>query len=79
MIGPAGFMAGPKPQRAEPDPDQFRVGDVWENSRGTPHRVIRVERGIAHMVNEKTGRTHNRAWDDIGWKSGRPWVRLSCG
>lgn len=66
-------------ETTEPDADCFRVGDVWENSLGTPHRVVRVEKGIAHMVNEKTGRTANRAWDDIGAHSGRCWVRITSG
>ncbi|VVE18454.1 MULTISPECIES: hypothetical protein [Pandoraea] len=60
----------------EPDAAQFRVGDVWENSRGVRHRVVRVEKRVAHLVNEKTGRTANRAWDDTGWKSGRIWARV---
>ncbi|MFY2597286.1 hypothetical protein ACOTHJ_16025 [Achromobacter xylosoxidans] len=65
---------------SEPPADQFRPGDVWNNSRGTPHRVDTVvRRGRAHMTNLKTMRTVNRAWDDIGWKSGKPWVRVSCG
>lgn len=77
-IGPAGALAAPVDKPSPPDADQFRAGDVWENSRGTRHRVLRVERRVAHLVNEKTGRTCSRAWDDLGWKSGRLWVRLSC-
>lgn len=65
--------------RQEPPADCFRVGDTWENSRGTRHQVLKVERGVAHMINERTQRTYNRPWDDLGWKSGRPWVRISCG
>ena len=78
-IGPAGALAAPSSFQAEPDADELRAGDVWENSQGTRHRVLRVERRVAHLVNEKTGRTCNRAWDDLGWKSGRLWVRVSCG
>ncbi len=66
-------------QTTVPDADQFRPGDVWNNSRGTPHRVLRIERRVAYMVNEVSGRTYSRPWDDLGWKSGRPWVRVSCG
>lgn len=67
------------PVNREPDANQFRVGDVWENSNGVPHRVLRVESRVAHMVNEKTGRAYRRPWDDLGWKSGKPWVRVSSG
>lgn len=63
----------------EPPADQFRKGDVWNNSRGTPFLVQVIRQGVAHMVNLKTHRTYNRPWDDLGWKSGRPWVRVSCG
>ncbi len=66
-------------QTREPDADCFRAGDVWENSRGARHKVLRIERRIAYMINEGTGRTYHRAWDDLGWKSGRLWVRVSCG
>lgn len=78
-IGPAAALAALPEAKPQPDADQFRAGDVWENSRGTRHRVLRVERRVAHLVSEKTGRTCNRAWDDLGWKSGRLWVRVSCG
>ena len=64
---------------AEPDADSFRVGDVWQNSAGSTFKVLRVERRVAHMVNERTGRTHSRAWDAIGAHTGRPWVRLEWG
>lgn len=65
---------------SEPPADQFRAGDVWHNSQGTPHRVDSVvKRGRAHLTNLKTMRTANRDWDDLGWKSGKPWVRISCG
>lgn len=63
----------------EPDADQFRVGDIWLNSRGARHRVLRVEGRIAHLVNEATGRTVAKPWDGIGAHTGRPWVRESCG
>lgn len=63
----------------EPDANQFRKDDVWTNSAGTRHRVVKVERRVAHLVNEKSGRTANRAWDDLGWSSGRPWVRVHSG
>jgi hypothetical protein len=78
-IGPAGALSAPPSSQAEPDADQFRVGDVWENPQGTRYRVLRVERKRAHLLNEKTGRTSHRAWDDLGCKSGRLWVRVSCG
>lgn len=77
-IGPAGFAQAPAAS-IEPPADQFRQGDLWQNSRGTPHRVLRIENRVAHMINENTGRTHSRAWDDIGVHSGRPWVRLESG
>ena len=63
---------------AELPADQFRAGDVWENSQGTRHRVLRVEKRVARMINERTGRTCHRGWDDLGWKTGRIWVRVSC-
>lgn len=63
----------------EPDADCFRAGDVWLNSRGTPHRVVRVVARVAHLVNEATGRTTSRPWDAIGAHSGMPWVRISSG
>jgi hypothetical protein len=77
--GAAGVFGAP---RAEPEalpPDQLRVGDVWTNSQGTPHQVLRIEKGVAHLVNEKTGRTCNRAFDNLGSKPGRRWTRISCG
>jgi hypothetical protein len=67
------------PPKREPDADQFRVGDVWENSIGTRFTVEHVGGGMAFLVNLKTGRTHRRAWDAIGAHTGRPWVRVSCG
>lgn len=79
QIEAAGAFSALPCSMAEPDADQFRAGDVWENSNGTRHRVLLVERKRAHLVNEKTGRTCNRAWDDLGLKSGRLWVRVSCG
>ena len=78
-IGPADALAAPHSTNTELDADQFRAGDVWENSQGTRHRVLSVERLVAHLVNEKTGRTCNQPWDDLGWKSGRLWLRVSCG
>lgn len=63
----------------EPDADCFRAGDVWLNSRGTQHRVIRVVARVAHLVNEATGRTTSRPWDAIGAHTGAPWVRVSSG
>lgn len=63
--------------------DQFRVGDVWTSPRGIRYTVIRISREksgrVAHMVNEKTQRTTNRAYDDLGWKTGQVWVRVSSG
>lgn len=67
-------------ERVEPDADRFRVDDVWENSRGTPHRVVSVKMGgKAKLQNLRTGNFVTRAWDDLGWKAGRPWIRVSCG
>lgn len=66
------------PVRA-PDADQFRAGDIWENSRGTRHRVMLVDAGIAYLVNEKTRCTCKRKRFDIGWDTGRPWVRVLSG
>ncbi|CDQ10553.1 protein of unknown function [Acidithiobacillus ferrivorans] len=64
----------------EPEADQFRAGDVWESPRGVRHTITRVSNGVAHMVNENTHRTANRAYDALGWgHSGRPWVRISSG
>ena len=77
--GAAGVFGGPRQERREPDADCFRVGDVWQNSRGTDFRVVRVEGRVAHMVNMTSGRTHSRPWDHIGAHTGRQWVRLSCG
>ena len=77
--GAAGVFGGPRQEKREPDANCFRKGDVWQNSIGTRQRIVRVEAGVAHMVNERTGRTGARKWDDIGAHSGRPWVRLSCG
>lgn len=77
--GAAGVFGGPRQEKREPDADCFRPGDVWQNSAGNPFRVSRIERGTAHLVALKTGRTHSRPWDAIGAHTGRPWVRLSCG
>lgn len=77
--GAAGAFGGPQQERREPDADQFRQGDVWQNSVGTAFTVEHVGNGVALLVNEKTGRTHRREWDAIGAHGGRPWVRLSCG
>jgi hypothetical protein len=77
--GAAGVFGGPRQERREPDADCFRVGDVWQNSRGTDFRVVRVEGRIAYMVNMTSGRTHSRPWGHIGAHTGRQWVRLSCG
>ena len=77
-LGAAGAFGAPKEDR-EPPAECFRVGDVRQNSRGTPHRVTHVDGGIAYMINEKTGRTYHRGRSDLGWRSGKIWVRLSCG
>lgn len=76
-----GPMAAPRAAEcpAEPDATHFRVGDVWLNSRGTPHKVFEVWGRVASMVNMKTGRTHSRAWDAIGAHTNRPWIRESWG
>ena len=64
----------------EPEADQFRAGDVWESPRGVRYTVTKVSMRVAHMVNESTHRTANRAYDDLGRKTtGRPWVRISSG
>lgn len=61
----------------EVETDQFRAGDVWESPRGVRHSVIRVSAsGVAYMINENTQRTALRAWDDLGWGTDRPWVRV---
>lgn len=65
----AGTLPGDLP------PDRYRTDDLWHNSRGTPHKVLRVERGIAHFVNLKNSRTACRAADDVG----NGWVRVSSG
>lgn len=79
-IGPSGFGQAPLDVApGELPADQFRQGDLWQNSRGTRHRVLYVRDRVAHMVNQQTGRTHSRAWDDIGIHSGRPWVRIELG
>lgn len=77
--GPAGALGSPQQQKREPDADCFRGGDVWQSPSGVSHRVTRVERGVAYLANEASGRTTSRPWDAIGAHSGRSWVRLSCG
>jgi hypothetical protein len=65
----------------ELEADQFRVGDVWQSPRGVRYTVFRVSNGVAHMVNENTQRTANRAYNDLGGagRGWRPWVRISSG
>jgi hypothetical protein len=77
--GAAGVFGGPRQEKQEPDADQFRAGDVWENSIGTRFLVKQIRGGAAVLVNQKTGCTVHRAWDGIGAHTGRPWVRVSCG
>ena len=76
--GAAGVFGGPRYEKREPDADQFRVGDVWETSRGMRYRVIDVKRGgqaILRMGSEgERGRIVRKQWDGIGW-----WRRVSCG
>jgi len=76
--GAAGCFGGPRQERQEPDADQFRKGDVWENSIGNRFFVTHVGGKVAFLVSEKTRRTANRPWDAIGANTGRPWVRVSC-
>ena len=64
-------------QAHEPDADQFRVGDVWETTRGHLHKVIEVRRGgqaILRKGSDGSGRIVRKQWDGIGW-----WCRVSCG
>lgn len=62
----------------EPDVDQFRVGDVWQTSRGGLFRVISVVRGgvaVLRVGSEGSGgRMIRRRWDDV-----MNWVRVSSG
>ena len=77
-FGAAGVFGAP-PRREEPPPeDQFRAGDIWLNSRGTPHRVLSVAGGVARLVNELNMKTITKAWDATGTRK-QPWIRLSCG
>lgn len=64
-------------QEREPDADQFRVGDVWETTRGHLYRVVEVRRGgqaILRAGATDGGRIVRKQWDGIGW-----WRRVSCG
>jgi hypothetical protein len=62
----------------EPDADQFRVGDVWETTRGFLYRVIEVRRGGQAILRAGSvgdgGRIVRKQWDGIGW-----WRRVSWG
>lgn len=64
--------------KREPDADQFRVGDVWETSRGFLYRVIEVRRGGQAILRAgaagERGRIVRKQWDAVGW-----WRRVSCG
>jgi hypothetical protein len=65
------------PPKREPDADQFRVGDVWETTRGAQYKVLEVcVRGQAILRAGAcgTGRIVRKRWDGIGW-----WRRVSCG
>ncbi len=80
-FGAAGVFGAPAADKAarEPEADRFREGDVWLNSQGTSHRVLRVQGRVAHLFNERTQRTVSKPWDGVGAHTGRPWVRVSCG
>lgn len=79
-VGPGGADFGKRERfSVEPEPDQFRADDVWENSRGTPHRVLTVKNGKARLLNLRTGKAISKECGDLGWRAGKPWVRLSCG
>ena len=65
------------PKKREPDADQFRVGDVWETTRGQIYRVVEVRRGGQAILRAGAtgdgGRIVRKQWDGIGW-----WRRVSC-
>lgn len=68
-----------RPEWFEPAADQFRVGDVWETSRGHLYRVIEVRRDVGQAIlragaTGERGRIVRRRWDGIG-----VWRRVSCG
>lgn len=58
--------------------DSFRVGDVWETTRGKLYRVVEVQRGGQAILRAgstgERGRIVRKQWDGIG-----RWVRVSCG
>ena len=66
-----------EPPKREPDANQFRVGDVWETTRGHLYRVIEVRRGGQAILRAgatgERGRIVRKQWDGTGW-----WARVSC-
>lgn len=70
---------------SEPDPTEFRVGDVWESPRGTKYLMVdmkvgKIRRAVLREGANGTGRRMVRDWNATGnfWQ-GSMWIRLKCG
>ena len=72
-------------QPNEPDPDQFRQGDIWESPRGTTYLVTEILPGKPRKAVLREGKTGagkrvTRDWDAVGsFERGQYWVRQKSG